>query len=127
GYTIYRTHYGPASDKQWEILLDSLQRQTKLAMGSYVDEDWTEEDSHILPEFQCKSQEEYRRDVKQLQDLFYLDTCEDPSFDRLSVHQIRQVCVNNPPGNKKTMASYHFRYVLLANKAVFQAIEKGDY
>ncbi|KAJ0143180.1 Uncharacterized protein HZ326_14048 [Fusarium oxysporum f. sp. albedinis] len=76
-------------------------------MGSYVDEDWTEE-----------SQEEYRRDVKQLQDLFYLDTCEDPSFDRLSVHQIRQVCVNNPPGNKKTMASYHFRYVLLANKAV---------
>jgi len=43
GYTIYRTHYGPASDKQWEILLDSLHRQTKLAMGSYVDEYWTEE------------------------------------------------------------------------------------
>ncbi|RBA22503.1 hypothetical protein FPRO05_00850 [Fusarium proliferatum] len=132
GYTIYRTHYSPASDKQWEILLDCLRRQTRLALGYYMDEDWNDEvlwqkASHLPPICYTKSEEEYKRDVKRLQDLFHLGTREDPSFDGLTVRQIRQVCVDDPPEHEKTMAGYRFRYILLADKAVFESMEKGEF
>ncbi|KAF5720971.1 hypothetical protein FMUND_3874 [Fusarium mundagurra] len=46
GYTIYRTHYSPESDKQWDTLLDALKRQTMLAIGYYQDVAFEDELMH---------------------------------------------------------------------------------
>ena len=43
GFTIYRTHYSPQSDKQWEVLLDCLNRQMTLALGYFRDQEWEDE------------------------------------------------------------------------------------
>ncbi|KAH7154598.1 hypothetical protein DER46DRAFT_561822 [Fusarium sp. MPI-SDFR-AT-0072] len=141
GFTIYRTYYGQSSDKHWSTLLDALSQQTRLAVGYYDDkdimendkgEDWTEEvlwqkDSQVPPVYQCKTQKEYTDDLNRLKELFHLDTREDPSFDGLSIRQIREVCVDDAPENEETTAGYQFRYVLLADKAVFQAMERGEF
>lgn len=70
GFTIYRTHYAPESDKQWETLLDSLRRQTMLALSYYDTEPWSEESMwenrvHQLI-YHCKGQEEYTNDINRL-------------------------------------------------------------
>ena len=132
GFTIYRTHYGPGSDKQWEELLDCLNRQMSLALGYFRAQEWEDEvlwqkDGHCDPTEYCKSGDEYLGYLKKLDDLFYIDTREDPSLDGLGVRDIREVCCRNPPETEEGMAGFLSRYVLLADKDVFQAMENGEY
>lgn len=132
GFTLYRTHYSPESDKQWEDLLDCLKRQMSLALGYFRDQEWEDEvlwqkADNCLPKDYCKNREEYLGYLKTLDDLFYIDTREDPSLDGLDVRQIREVCCDNPPETERGMAGFLARYVLLADKAVFEAVERGEY
>ena len=109
GFTLYRTYYGPESDKQWE------------------DEVLWQKAGNCLPKDYCKSREEYLGYLKTLDDLFCIDTREGPSLDGLDVRGIREVCCNNPPETERGMAGFLARYVLVADKAVFEAMEKGEY
>ncbi|KAM5349379.1 hypothetical protein ACJ41O_005884 [Fusarium nematophilum] len=132
GFTIYRTHYSPESDKQWKILLDALTRQTRLALGYYDSQSYEEEvmeqkDRNVPPMYYCKSQEEFQENLKQLKERFRLDTREDPSLDGLGVRELREVCLRDRPEAERTMAGFKFQYVLLADKAVFEAMDKGEF
>ena len=132
GFTIYRTHYSPQSDKHWEVLLDCLNRQMTLALGYFRDQEWEDEvlwqkADHYLAKDCCKSREEYLGYLNKLDDLFYLDTREDPSLDGLDVRGIREVCCDDPPETEQGMAGFLSRYVLLADRGVFEDMEKGEY
>ncbi|KAG4272501.1 hypothetical protein FPRO04_10454 [Fusarium proliferatum] len=132
GYTIYRTHYSSESDKQWDTLLDALKRQTKLAVGYYQDEPFEDELMHQRADFLPKawyyaSQEQYSDDVKRIKDLFHLDIRDNPSLDGLGVHEIREMCRRDRPEEEEAMAGRLFSFVLLADKAVFEAMERGEF
>ncbi|KAG5811646.1 hypothetical protein H9Q74_004544 [Fusarium xylarioides] len=132
GYTIYRTHYSLESDKQWNTLLDALKRQTRLAVGYYQDEPFEDELMHQRADFLPKawyyeSQKQYSDDIKRIKDLFHLDTREDPSLDGLGVHEIREMCLRDRPEEEEAMAGRQFSFVLLADKAVFEAMERGEF
>ncbi|KAM6507191.1 hypothetical protein FALCPG4_018573 [Fusarium falciforme] len=113
GFPIYRTYYGLKSDKHWNMLLDAMKQQTKLAFGFYEDDEDVDQG-----------------DVQRLKDLFHLDTHEDASIlDGLDVQGIRALCqgqleeFNEKPG----MAGKLFRFVLLADESVFEDIKKGEF
>ncbi|KAF5697879.1 hypothetical protein FGLOB1_12452 [Fusarium globosum] len=132
GYTIYRTHYSRESDKQWDALLDALKRQTMLAVGYYQDEHFEVELMHqradLLPKaWYYSSQKEYSDDVKRIKDLFYLDIRQDPSLDGLGVQELREVCLRDRPDEEEAMAGRLFNFVLFADKAVFEAMERGEF
>ncbi|KAF4943599.1 hypothetical protein FGADI_13304 [Fusarium gaditjirri] len=132
GYTIYRTHYSPETDKQWDTLLDALKRQTMLAVVYYQDVPFEDELMHQRDDFSpkawyYKNQQEYSDDIKRTKDLFSLDVREDPSLNGLGVHEIREVCLRDRPEEQEAMAGRRFNLVLLADKAVFEAIERGEF
>ncbi|RKK12151.1 hypothetical protein BFJ66_g15686 [Fusarium oxysporum f. sp. cepae] len=132
GYTIYRTHYGPESDKQWDTLLDASKRQTMLAVGYYQDMPFEDELMHqragFLPKtWYYESQKEYSDDIERIKDLFHLDIREDPSLDGLGVHEIRELCLRDRPETQEAMAGRRFKFVLLADRAVFKAMERGEF
>ncbi|KAF5565395.1 hypothetical protein FNAPI_1710 [Fusarium napiforme] len=132
GYTIYRTHYTPGSDKQWDTLLDALKRQTMLAVGYYQDMPFEDELMHqragVLPKtWYYESQKQYSDDIKRIKDLFHLDIREDPSFDGLGVNEIREMCLRDRPETEQAMAGRRFKFVLLADKSVFEAMERGEF
>ncbi|KAF5692431.1 hypothetical protein FDENT_2953 [Fusarium denticulatum] len=132
GYTIYRTHYSLESNKQWDMLLDALKQQTKLAVGYYQDEPFEDELMHQRADFLPKawyyqSQEEYSDDIKRIKDLFHLDIREDPSLDGQGVHEIHEVCLRDRPEEEEAMAGRLFNFVLLADKEVFEAIERHEF
>ncbi|KAL5586793.1 hypothetical protein FOBRF1_016663 [Fusarium oxysporum] len=132
GYIIYRIHYSLESDKQWDTLLDALKKQTMLAVGYYQDEPFEDELMHQRADFlpkawYYKSQKEYSDDVKRIKDLFYLDICQDLLLDGLGVYEIREVCLRDRPEEEEAMAGRLFNFVLLADKAVFEAMERGEF
>lgn len=132
GYTIYRTHYSPESDKQWDTLLDSLRRQTMLAVGYYQDVAFEDELMHqradLLPKkWYYQSQKEYSDDIKRIKDLFHLDVRDDSSLDGLGVHEIRELCIRDRPEEKEAMAGHQFNFVLLVDREVFEAMERGEF
>ncbi|KAF4416165.1 hypothetical protein FACUT_12820 [Fusarium acutatum] len=130
GFTIYRTYYSKESDKHWEVLLYSLRYQTKLAFGTFEDEEETDQD-----------------DRRRVQELFYLNVWENPSqLDGLDVRGIRDFCndeklkenevvekanfkyrVSTRPHEDRAMADYLFNFVLLADEAVLKDIENGEF
>ncbi|RGP58905.1 hypothetical protein FSPOR_11713 [Fusarium sporotrichioides] len=127
GFTIYRTYYGKESDEHWQSLLYSLRHQTKLAFGTYEDDEETDED-----------------DRRKLQELFHLDTREDPLLDGLDVRGLREFCnteklketeviergnmkrhVSTRPNEGQAMADFLFDFVLLADEAVLK--QRGEF
>ncbi|KAH7171569.1 hypothetical protein DER46DRAFT_592400 [Fusarium sp. MPI-SDFR-AT-0072] len=132
GYTIYRTHYSLESDKQWDTLLDALKRQTMLAVGYYQDMPFEDELMHQRADFLPKtwyyqSQNEYSDDIKRIKDLFHLDIREDSSLDGLGVYEIREMCLRDRPEEEEAMAGRRFNFVLLADREVFKAMERGEF
>jgi hypothetical protein len=67
GYTVYRTYYDKESDEAWEMLLYSLEHQTKLALGGFREEGVDQDDVHVD-----------RDDVQLLKNLFTIEGREDP-------------------------------------------------
>ncbi|KAM0227736.1 hypothetical protein ACHAPO_011304 [Fusarium lateritium] len=130
GFTIYRTYYGKKSDENWQSLLYSLRHQTKLAFGTYEDDEETDED-----------------DRRKIQELFHLDTREDPLvLDGLDVRGLREFCnaeklketeviqrgnmklrVSTRPREGQAMADFLFNFVLLADEAILKDIERGEF
>ncbi|KAH7228428.1 uncharacterized protein BKA55DRAFT_526890 [Fusarium redolens] len=74
-----------------------------------------------------KSQKEYSDDIKRIKELFHLHIREDPSLDGLGVHEIREICLHDRPEEQEAMAGRRFNFVLLADTAVFQAMERGEF
>ncbi|KAM5348615.1 hypothetical protein ACJ41O_008439 [Fusarium nematophilum] len=132
GFTIYRTYYSPESDEHWEMLLDSLKRQTMLALGYCESEDQytfdlKRREYHYGSRY-YQSEDEYRVDLEQLKKLFHLDPREDASLlGGLDVRQLREVCLSEPPNEQKTMAGKIFRYVLVADESVLKDIAEGEF
>jgi hypothetical protein len=129
GFPIYRTYYGKESDEHWKSLLYSLRHQTKLAFGTYEDDEETNQD-----------------DRRQVRDLFHLEVNEDPSLlGGLDVRGLREFCnaemfketevretgveelrVSTRPREDRCMADHLFGFVLLADEAVLKDIERGE-
>ncbi|RSL94207.1 hypothetical protein CDV31_014409 [Fusarium ambrosium] len=115
GFPIYRTYYGPESDKHWNMLLGALKHQTRLAFGFFEDEEDVEEEVD-------------QGDVQRLKELFHLDTREDASLlDGLDVRDIWALCQNEEVDKQRAMADRVFRFVLLADRSVFKDIERGEF
>ncbi|RGP69881.1 hypothetical protein FLONG3_7636 [Fusarium longipes] len=131
GFTIYRTYYGKESDKHWQTLLYSLRHQTKLAFGTYEDDEEINED-----------------DRRQVRDLFHLEVCEDPlQLDGLDIPGLRKFYNTEKenatevieegfhhtlqgiktPRESRAMADYLFDFVLLADESILKDIERGEF
>ncbi|KAG5656955.1 hypothetical protein KAF25_011124 [Fusarium avenaceum] len=128
GFPIYRTYYSKESDEHWNLLLYNLRHQTKLAFGTYEDDEETNQD-----------------DRRQVRDLFHLQVHEDPSLlDGLDVRGIRDFCnaeklkdtevresfgeelrVSTRPREDRCMADNLFSFVLLADEAVLKDVKRG--
>ncbi|KAF4969336.1 hypothetical protein FSARC_3411 [Fusarium sarcochroum] len=110
-FTIYRTYYGPDSDKYWKMLLGALEQQTKLAFGCYQDEEDTDQG-----------------DVQRLKGLFHLDTRENPLLlDGLDVRGIRKFCQSEKFDDKRVIAGHLFHFILLADEAVLKDISEREF
>ncbi|KAF4969337.1 hypothetical protein FSARC_3412 [Fusarium sarcochroum] len=130
GFAIYRTYYNPDSDKHWDMLLDTLKRQTYLALGSLDDEDLHREDieERNWDRWSYGDQDEYVEDIKRLKELFHLDTREDPSLlNGLDIRQLRELCLQEHSKAERTMAGHQFRYALVADEAVLKDIARGEF
>ncbi|RSL59399.1 hypothetical protein CEP54_007317 [Fusarium duplospermum] len=129
GYTVYRTHYSPESDEHWDTLLDSLKRQTYLALG-YLDTDEMyhyDVEERKCGEFSHNNRDEYTSDLERIKKLFHLDLREDSSLlNGLDVRQLREVCLDEHPKAEKTMAGGMFRFALMADEAVLKDIARGE-
>ncbi|KAJ3535965.1 hypothetical protein NM208_g6915 [Fusarium decemcellulare] len=111
GFTIYRTYYGPDSEKHWNMLLGALKQQTRLAFGFYADDEDTDQG-----------------DVQRLKELFHLDAREDVSLlDGLDDKGIREFCQTKEVDRERAMAENLYRFVLLADKAVLKDIAEGEF
>ncbi|KAF4416171.1 hypothetical protein FACUT_12826 [Fusarium acutatum] len=102
-----------------------------LAVGYYQDMPFEDELMHQQADFLPKtyyyqSQEQYSDDIKRIKDLFYLDIREDQSLDSLGVHEIREMCLRDRPETQQAIAGHQFKFFLLADRAVFKAIERGE-
>jgi hypothetical protein len=137
GYTVYRTYYDKESDEAWEMLLYSLEHQTKLALGGFGEEGVDEDDVHVDPD-----------NIQQLKNLFTIEGREDPSqFEGLDAQGIRdfwnaealkqaQDVVQRPgerrrltsrPDESLAMADWVYRYVLLADEATLKDVANGEF
>ncbi|KAH7195299.1 hypothetical protein DER44DRAFT_536504 [Fusarium oxysporum] len=111
GFTIYRTYYGVGSDKSWDMLLDALRRQTRLAFGHYDDEKDISQDN-----------------IQRLKELFYIDAREDPSLlDGLDVRGIRQFCKQEKPDDDRVMANRLYHFALLADESVLKDVSEREF
>ncbi|TVY67893.1 hypothetical protein Focb16_v003052 [Fusarium oxysporum f. sp. cubense] len=110
GYTIYRTYYGPESDRYWNVLLNSLMQQTRLAFGCFEDQDDVDQ-----------------RDVQLLKDLFHLDTREDASLlDGLDVRGVRELFQREGLEGKRAMADRLWNFVLVADESVLKDVASRE-
>ncbi|KAM5358311.1 hypothetical protein ACJZ2D_015410 [Fusarium nematophilum] len=81
------------------MLLDSLKRQTILALGYYEDKDQYRYDlkrrEFYYGSRYYQDEDEYRGDLERLKKLFHLDPQEDTSLlSGLDVRQLREVCLS---------------------------------
>ncbi|KAM0548843.1 hypothetical protein ACHAPJ_009699 [Fusarium lateritium] len=115
GFTIYRTYYGPDSNRYWNMLLGALKQQTRLALGFY------ENNKHVKEDID-------QSDVQRLKDLFCLNVREDASvLDGVDVQGIREFCQNEESDTDRSMADPLFHFVLLADEMVFKDIIQGEF
>ncbi|EXA31532.1 hypothetical protein FOVG_17154 [Fusarium oxysporum f. sp. pisi HDV247] len=137
GYTVYRTYYNKESDEAWEMLLYSLEHQTKLALGGFGEEGVDEDDVHVDPD-----------DIQRLKKFLTIEGREDPSqFEGLDAQGIRdfwnaeelkleQNVVEIPgqrrrltsrPDESLAMADWVHRFVLLADEATLKDVANGEF
>jgi hypothetical protein len=137
GYTVYRTYYNKESDEAWEMLLYSLEHQTKLALGGFGEEGVDEDDVHVDPD-----------DIQRLKNFLTIEGREDPSqFEGLDAQGIRdfwnaeelkleQNVVEIPgqrrrltsrPDESLAMADWVHRFVLLADEATLKDVANGEF
>ncbi|KAK2678684.1 hypothetical protein RAB80_007424 [Fusarium oxysporum f. sp. vasinfectum] len=137
GYTVYRTYYNKESDEAWEMLLYSLEHQTKLALGGFGEEGVDEDDVHVDPD-----------NIQRLKNFLTIEGREDPSqFEGLDAQGIRdfwnaeelkleQNVVQIPgqrhrltsrPDEILAMADWVHRFVLLADEATLKDIANGEF
>ncbi|RGP81000.1 hypothetical protein FLONG3_788 [Fusarium longipes] len=137
GYTVYRTYYGEESDEAWEMLLYSLEHQTKLAFGGIKNEDVNGDEVHVDP-----------NDIQKLKNLFTIEGREDPSqLEGLDAHGVRDFWhaedlkqsqnVVQQPGQRRRltsrpdetcgMADWVHRFVLLADEPTLKDVANGEF
>ncbi|KAM0466441.1 hypothetical protein ACHAP7_012245 [Fusarium lateritium] len=79
GYTVYRTYYNKEFDEAWEMLLYSLEHQTKLALSGFGEEGVDEDDVCVDPD-----------NIQRLKNFLTIEGREDPSqFEGLDAQGIR--------------------------------------
>ncbi|KAF9775555.1 hypothetical protein IL306_006326 [Fusarium sp. DS 682] len=111
GFTIYRTYYGPGSDQSWNMLIDALEQQTRLAFGVYEETEGADQ-GHL----------------QRLKELFYLDIRDDaPLLDGIDIPAIRQMYESKKRDKSRAMAEDLFQFVLLADEAVLKDIANGEF
>jgi hypothetical protein len=137
GYTVYRTYYSKESDEAWEMLLYSLEHQTKLALGGFGEEGVDEDDKHVDPD-----------DIQRLKNFLTIEGREDPSqFEGLDAQGVRDFWnaeelkleqnVVQIPGQRRrltsrpdeilAMADWVHRFVLLADEATLKDVANGEF
>ncbi|UZP32186.1 hypothetical protein NXS19_000002 [Fusarium pseudograminearum] len=137
GYTVYRTYYSKESDEAWEMLLYSLEHQTKLALGGFGEEGVDEDDKHVDSD-----------DIQRLKNFLTIEGLEDPSqFEGLDAQGVRdfwnaeelkleQIVVQIPgqrrrltsrPDEILAMADWVHRFVLLADEATLKDVANGEF
>ncbi|ENH73460.1 hypothetical protein FOC1_g10008951 [Fusarium oxysporum f. sp. cubense race 1] len=110
GFTIYRTHYSPETDRHWNMLLNSLKKQTILAFGYF-------EGKRDIDE----------SDVQLLKDLFHLEAREDASLLKgLDIRGVRELCRDEDWETERAMAGYLYEFVLVADESVLKDIANGE-
>lgn len=137
GYTVYRTYYAKESDEAWEMLLYSLEHQTKLALAGFGEEGVDEDGVHVNPD-----------DIQQLKNFLRIEGREDPSqFEGLDSDGIRDFWndeelkmeqdVVQIPGQRRrltsrldenlAMADYVHHFVLLADETTLKDVANGEF
>ncbi|KAJ4252458.1 hypothetical protein NW762_011059 [Fusarium torreyae] len=115
GFTIYRTYYGPDTDKYWNMLLYALEKQISLALGYYENNEDAEDD--IDPS-----------DLQRLNRLFCLDVRDNASvLDHLDVQGIKELWQREEPKNEGAMADNLYKFILLADESVLKDIANGEF
>ncbi|KAJ4252462.1 hypothetical protein NW762_011063 [Fusarium torreyae] len=128
GFTVYRTYYGPESDKHWNILLDLMRQQTLLALGYHEDESLWEND-HKWEVGWYKSKAAYLSQLNQFKNLFRLDAREDASLlDGLDIASVRELCLKeHSEAEEKLTGAAEFCFVLVADEAVLRDIAREEF
>ncbi|RFN43182.1 hypothetical protein FIE12Z_12584 [Fusarium flagelliforme] len=137
GYTVYRTYYDKESDEAWEMLLYSLEHQTKLAFGGIKNKDYNGDEVHVDP-----------NDIQQLKKFFTIEGREDSSqLEGLDAQGIRDFWhaeelkmqqnvvqipgqrrrLSSKPDERLAMADSVHHYVLLADEATLKDVANGEF
>jgi hypothetical protein len=125
GFTVYRTHYDPDSDKHWETLIDAMTRQTYLALGYHEAERIFQNDRKQMWGLYA-NKSEYVDDINQLKKLFRLPVREDSSLlDGLDTTQIRELCREELPEARKNIEGAKSCFVFVADESVLRDIARG--
>lgn len=125
GFTVYRTFYGPDSDKHWDTLIDAVTRQTLLALGYHEnDRIFNEDIKRNWGKYSDKSG--YLEDINRLKKLFRLTTRENPLlFDGLDIPQIQEVCRRELPRARENIEGARHCFVLVADERVLKDVANG--
>uniref|UniRef100_A0A0C4DI59 Uncharacterized protein n=1 Tax=Fusarium oxysporum (strain Fo5176) TaxID=660025 RepID=A0A0C4DI59_FUSOF len=125
GFTVYRTYYGPDSDKHWETLIDAMTRQTHLALGYHETEMIYQEDQRQKWGLYA-DKSDYVDDINRLKKLFRLTVREDSSvLDGLDIPRIRDLCRKELPEASKNIEGAKACFVFVADEAVLNDIARG--
>ncbi|KAK4074944.1 hypothetical protein Purlil1_12813 [Purpureocillium lilacinum] len=104
GFTIYRTAFGPSTDDQWKLLLDTITSEVIATISFYKDKEPTAADALIS--------------------LFRLDPRSDASTQAgATIDQIRELYKNGSGG--MPMNAERLRLFLLADDEVLEAASGG--
>ena len=108
GFTIYRTYYGPGSDRQWDELIQAVTNSTKDAVRATAE-------STDDPTITAKAE-----------DLFQLDTRSDPAvLDGLTLEEVRQLYHDGAGGQPMNTANDPWRVFMLADEEVLTKPDLG--
>ncbi|KAF5259703.1 hypothetical protein FOXYS1_9668 [Fusarium oxysporum] len=125
GFTVYRTYYGPDSDKHWETLIDAMTRQTHLALGYHETEMIYQEDQRQKWGLYA-DKSDYVDDINRLKKLFRLTVRDDSSvLDGLDIPRIRDLCRKELPEASKNIEGAKACFVFVADEAVLNDIARG--
>lgn len=108
GFTIYRTYYGPGSDRQWDELIQAVTNSTKDAVRATAE-------STDDPTITAKAE-----------DLFQLDTRSDLAvLDGLTLEEVRQLYHDGAGGQPMNTANDPWRVFMLADEEVLTKPDLG--
>jgi hypothetical protein len=108
GFTIYRTYYGPGSDRQWDELIQAVTNGTKNA----VRETATSTDDPAI--------------IAKAEELFKLDTRSNPAvLDGLALEKVRQLYHDGTGGQPMNTDRGPWRIFMLADTEVLANPDLG--